>query len=228
MPRLAFAAPFALALTAAASAHAQPAFAPPGECDCPAPAAVVAAAPMPELPRWSIGLALTSTSLADKNTPDQPSEWGGGEWRLGFRVFPHWELGLELGGAVEKLAGDQDGRKLGMSLLTVKWHPAPYARWDFYAIAGAGAAAITEANASDPNPKADRGAGMLGIGLERRWGHIGVSAELRGLGISPVDPSANDPQATPLVAGSTTTTPTPAADNGLGGGSFSLAASYEF
>lgn len=221
MPRLASALPFALVLAAAAPALAQPVApfeSPPGEA---APAVIVAAAP--ELPRWSIGLDLSSISLADKNTPDAPSPWGGGGLRIGFRLFPHWELGLDLTGATEKLADGSDGRRLSMPMLVAKWHPAPYARWDFYALAGAGAASIYDAG--EANPKADRASAALGVGVERRFGHLGISAELRAIGISPVNADAQ-PQAMPLVS-TTTTAPTPA-DSGYGGGAFTIGAAYEF
>ena len=208
----------AFVLAAAAPAFAQPvAYGPPGEA---APAVIVAAAP--ELPRWSVGLDLSSISLADKNTPDQKTEWGGGGLQIGFRLFPHWELGLDLTGATEKRADGGDGRRLMLPMLTAKWHPAPYARWDFYVLGGVGGAAIYDASVKDP--RSDRASAALGVGIERRFGHLGVAAELRAIGVSPVNADAQ-PQAMPLV--STTTMPTPA-DNGYGGGSFSVGVAYEF
>jgi outer membrane protein with beta-barrel domain len=205
---------FALVLFAAAPAFAQSG--PPGEAT-----PVVVAAAAPELPRWSIGLDLSSISLGDKSSPDAKSQWGGGGIQIGYRLFPRWELGLDLTGATEKLADGSDGRRLSLPMLTAKWHPSPYARWDFYALAGLGAAAIFDAN--DTNPKADRASAALGVGVERRFGHLGISAELRAIGISPVN--ADDrPQAMPL-ASTTTTSPI---DQGYGGGSFALAAAYEF
>ncbi len=218
MPRLASAASLTLVLAAAAPAFAQPvAYGPPGEA---APAVIVAAAP--ELPRWSVGLDLSSISLADKNTPDQKTEWGGGGLQLGFRLFPHWELGVDLTGATEKRADGNDGRRLMLPMLTAKWHPAPYARWDFYVLGGVGGAAIYDA--SEKDPKSDRASAALGVGVERRFGHLGISAELRALGVSPVK---SDSQAMPLVS-TTTTTPPPAADNGYAGGAFSVGVSYDF
>jgi hypothetical protein len=96
--------------------------------------------------------------------------------------------------------------------------------WDFYVLGGVGGAAIYDA--SEQHPKSDRASGALGIGLERRFGHIAISAELRAIGVSPVN-SDSQSQAMPLVS-TTTTTPPATADNGYAGGSFAIGAAYEF
>ena len=92
-------------------------------------------------------------------------------------------------------------------------------------LGGLGGAAIYDASVKDP--KSDRASAALGIGVERRFGHLGISAELRAIGVSPVNADAQQSQAMPLVS-STTTTPPPAADNGYGGGAFSVGVSYDF
>jgi hypothetical protein len=224
MPRLAFAAPLALAL-AASSAHAQPAPAfddpPPGMCACGG--APVVAVVLPALPRWSVGLRMTGTTTVDKDTNDK-TDWGGGGLDAYYRIAPRWELGLEFDGARQQLpdgAGPGDQR-LDMALVTARFHPWPYAVWDVYGIAGIGGASI--ANVDATQAKADRGAGALGVGVERRFGHLAVSLEVRSIGISSVRQS----DAQPEVMTTTTMAPAPAAAGDLNGGSFSLAASYEF
>jgi hypothetical protein len=227
MPRLAYAAPFAaLLLAAARPAHAQPApaDAPPGMCDCaPAPAVV---AVLPALPRWSVGLRATGTSTVDKNT-SAPTDWSGGGIDLYYRIAPRWELGLEADGAREQLpdGGGPGDHTLGMGLVTARFHPWPYAVWDLYGVAGLGAASIADVGATDA--KADRSAGALGVGVARRFGHLAISAELRSIGISSVRQPDAQPEAAVMTTSTAPLSPAPA-DNGLNGASFSLAASYEF
>jgi hypothetical protein len=231
MPRLAYAAPLASLLLAASSAHALPApeDAPPGMCDCAGPsAAPVVVAVLPALPRWSIGLRMTGTTTIDKDTSDK-TEWSGGGFDAYYRIAPRWELGLEGDGARQQLpdGGGPGDRTLGMGLVMARFHPWPHALWDLYGVAGAGAAAFSMVGATDA--KADRGVGALGVGVTRRFGHLAISAELRSIGISAVQQP--QPAAQPEAAVMTTTTmsPAPAAsDSGFNGGSFSLAASYEF
>ena len=228
MIRLTYAA-LATILLAASSAHAQPApaleDAPPGMCACAGPAPAVIAV-LPALPRWSVGLRMTGTSTVDKNTGAQ-TDWSGGGVDLYYRIAPRWEIGLEGDGAREQLPdhGGPGDHTLGMGLVTARFHPWPTAVWDLYGVAGFGAASIADVGATDA--KADRGVGALGVGVERRFGHLAVSLELRSIGIS----SVRQPDAQPEAAVMTTTTtpPSPApVDSGLNGGSFSLAASYEF
>ena len=232
MSRLTFALPlaFSFAAAGAAPAFAQPAAdGPPGYCDCPAPAMVAAAAP--ELPHWAIALHLGSATISPTDTPDQKSEWGGGGLELRYRLAPRWELGLAVDGGREQLAdGSQGDRTLERTTLSARFHPRPYATWDFYGIAGVGSAAIGTVD-QPPPPDAHRGLGTLGLGVERRFGHIGIAAELSMLGIGA--PKAQEtPVAMPVAAsapGATTAPPAmTTADNGYGGGSFTLAASYAF
>jgi hypothetical protein len=222
MTRLAYAAPFAL-LLAASAAHAQPvlADAAPGMCECGA--APVVAYVLPALPRWSVGLRMTASETVDKDTNDK-TDWGGGGIDAYYRIAPRWELGLEFDGARQQLpdGGGPGDQRLDMALVTARFHPWPYAVWDVYGIAGIGGASI--ASVDTTNPKADRGAGALGFGVERRFGHLAVSLELRSIGVSSVKQAAAQPDVM------TTTTAPPAASpaGDLNGGSFSLAASYEF
>jgi hypothetical protein len=234
MPRLAYATSFASILLAASSAHAQPApvleDAPPGMCDCGGPSATpVVVAVLPALPRWSIGLRMSGTTTIDKDTNDK-TDWSGGGFDAYYRIAPRWELGLEGDAARQQLpdGGGPGDQKLSMGLVMARFHPWPHAVWDLYGVAGLGAASLSTVDAADPNPKADRGVGALGVGVTRRFGHLAISAELRSIGISPV---RQQPAAQPEAAVMTTTTmsPAPAAgDSGFNGGSFSLAASYEF
>ena len=227
MPRLSYTAPLAAILLAASSAHAQaqPAFddAPPGMCSCTAPAAV--AAVVPALPRWSVGLRLTSSYTVDKDTNDK-TDWSGASIDGYFRIAPRWELGLELGGGGDHdpVTGAKGELLMSMELAMARFHPWPYARWDLYAVGGLGGAVIR--NVDGPARDPDRTVGTLGFGVERRFGHLAVSLELRSFGLSAPRQSDAQPEAAAMT---TTTTPAaPLSSGALDGGSFSLAASYEF
>ncbi|HTJ46965.1 MAG TPA: hypothetical protein VL463_32905 [Kofleriaceae bacterium] len=215
MSRLASILASGLAFFTAAAAYAQPAMTPVTP--------VIVASPAPELPRWSIALRVSSFGIAPKDQDPnvEPDHYSGGGVELRYRLAPRWELGvLGQGGGQMLDDGSQGPGSFGMDLLTARVHLDPYARWDFYGTAGIGAAVMNVVGEAEQKP---RGAGMLGFGVERRFGHIGVSAELDAFGMGPQKMDETTTQAR-------TVTPPPASapDNGFGGGSFTLAASYEF
>jgi hypothetical protein len=223
---------FAFAFAGAAAAQPAPDAGPPGVCECAAPPpTVVAAAPAPELPRWSVGLDLAGITLHPKDVADDQSHWGGGGLEVRFRPWPHWELGLGFDGAREQLADGTPGdRELRLATLSARYHLSPYARWDFYLLAGAGSAAIVPAGTTGDLPAGtSRGQGELGVGVERRFGHLGVAAELRVIGISPPDGAGG--QTTTAAAGApmeVTPPPPTMTDSGLDGGMFRISAGYSF
>jgi hypothetical protein len=228
-----FAAPLvALALPAAAQPAA---YAPPGMCACPVPAAPMAAEPMaaaqvapPSLPDWAIGLRLTSIGVhpADSSRDDDQTSYGGGGLEVRYRLAPRWELGLTLESAREVLdSGEAGDHELRLSMLQARFHLDPYARWDIYFTAGLGTAAIVAADQDETPKDAIRGAASLGAGIERRFGHFGIAAELRALSIAPSD---HGDDAAPLMTKSVATPVVSADDPGAVGGTFTIAGSYEF
>jgi hypothetical protein len=231
-----------LVALAALPAAAQPvAYGPPGACECPPPAPVapMIAAPAPAaLPSWSIGLRLTSIGVHPANTDGEndQSNFGGGGVEVRYRLAPRWELGLSLESAREVLEdGNQGDREMRLSMLSARFHLDPYATWDIFFTGGVGGAAVVPADLRGDVPKdAVRAAGTLGAGIERRFGHFGLAAELRVLSVAPADASSSDasqPMATASATGTTTPPPPPSPatdDPGSIGGAFSLTASYEF
>ena len=229
------AAPLAVAL-AAAPAAADPAFdpgsGPPGACDCAVPVAAPTPPPAPALPRWAIGLRLESTTLTPKDGgSDAKTQWGGGGLELRYRIAPRWELAASADGGREQLAdGSQGDRVLVVDTLSARFHPRPYARWDLYAIAGVGVAQI-QVTGAQPSAGDVRGEGELGVGLERRFGHLGVAAELRAMGIAAPKATADAAPAMTTTGATSGGTPPPAAgaaDGSLDGGVLTISAAYHF
>jgi Outer membrane protein beta-barrel domain len=231
---LASLAPLAVAPLVAVSLAAAPAAAdplpsgPPGACDCSVPVPTAAPA-APELPRWAIGLSLSSTSLNTKDGgADTQTQWGGGGLEARYRIAPRWELGVAFEGARERLAdGSQGDRMLALDTVSARYHFNPYARWDLYAIAGVGAAQIRDVNDGSSTQAPVRGAGELGGGLERRFGHIGVAAELRLVAIAaPKD--AGGAMTSPVTSGANPPPPGATADPAQAGATLTLGAAYHF
>ncbi len=220
---------------AASNARAQEAEGPPGMCNCAVPAPAVAAPMiMPELPRWSVGLSLVSIGVRPADSPDaDPTNFGGGGIEAYYRIWPHWDLGLQLQAGREQLAsGDQGDRELRLSTLSARYHLSPYARWDFYLVGGLGSAAVVPADFKGKVPDdANRAAGTFGAGVTRHFGHLGLSAELRLVSIAGDTTSADAPPMATTAGTTSTPTPAPTAsstDPGSAGGAFSLTASYSF
>jgi hypothetical protein len=212
----------------AATAHAQVG---PGACDCAvAPAPVVVVAAPPELPKWGLGLRMTSMTLAPESNPDAETQYGGGGVQLRYRVAPHWQLELALDHVQEQLEnGEMGTRQLDSAVLAAQYHFRPYARWDWYAMLGVGGIGDGDPEISDEQRKASQqGQFALGVGLERRWNHLGVGAELRAVGVSPRE-AKDAPAMTEPVRPTGSTVPTqPAEDEGTSGGQLSIAATYYF
>jgi len=208
-----------LPLLAAAPAAADPG-GPPGACDCAVPVVVVAAPPA--LPRWGVSLRVGGIGLHPENEPDNQTSYSGGGLELSYRLRPRWVLAAVVeGGAEERDDGERGDRALSLLTLNAQFHPWPYARWDFYASAGLGSAAIVD-DATDTVQHG--GAVAVGVGIERHIGHWGLGAELRAIGAGFDDPEPLEDHADAARM----TTPDDEDGQGMSGGALSLAASYHF
>jgi hypothetical protein len=210
MTRLAMTVVFTVAaLPATAMAQA------PGECtSCVAPAPVAATAvavPDDMAHRLGIGLHMASLSLDDHSGAD-PTQYGGGGLIVSYRVSRRWELALSMDGY------QSDGKAdLHSGLIEARFHMMPHQRWDWYLLAGLGG--LHEDTAGDGT---DRGQMQLGVGVQRRFEHLSLSAELRAVGVGPIENAAEMP---PIER----TEPAPMMGDGkLGGGQFTLGAMYYF
>lgn len=199
----------------------------PGDCACEAPPApvVVAAAPAP--PRWGLGLRMTSVGLHPDGDADAHTDYAGGGLQLRWRVRPRWELELTSESMREQLpdgAGEGD-RMLGMVTLAARFHPRPWARWDWYALAGVGVTSEVEDPSSATPERRQAPHVVLGGGVERRFGRIGLGAELRAVGVAPWE-EGEDASSDPRTMATVPTQEIEAEDSS--GGQLTVAATYYF
>ena len=200
-------------------------------CEVPAAPVVVEA---PGLPKWGIGLRMTSLSLAPEDNPDAATEYGGGGLQVRMRVGRKWQLELAMDHVTERLENGEEGtRQLQAGTLSALYHFNPYARWDWYLLAGVGGTGNGDPEISDEEREASQlGHVHLGAGLERRWGHLGLGVEFRAVGVAPSEndamtvPEPGRPTGMPTDANTVPTSEIEA--QGVSGGQLSIAATYYF
>ena len=235
---------FSLPLVAASLAHAQA----PGEVSVqpgqpvvmvPESACVACGCNRPETVmsrRWAVGLSLGSMTLAPDAQPDDKTAFAIGELALRFRATRHLELELAVGGGRERTDDNQDGElAVSTAMIAARWRFLPENAWNFYAMAGLGGASVTRHDATDQERSdATQPLAMLGIGVERRFHHFALQAELRAVGMGNRDhgdpPMADAPAAlsAQMAAATTVTAPPASVDEKRGGGSLSIGLSYYF
>jgi hypothetical protein len=215
------------AIAASPAAAQEVAGGPPGACACAVPAAPVVVAAAPELPRWGIGLRATSLSLAPESDHEAQTEYGGGGFHVRYRVRPKWQLELSTAHVTERLEDGGEGeRQLQSVTLAALYHFNPYARWDWYVLAGFGGTGDASPDISDEQREdSQMGHFALGAGIERRFRRFGISAELRVVGMAPPEEEDDDAPAVPTAPAMTL--PGEAGEP-MSGGQFSIAATYYF
>jgi len=135
--------------------------------------------------RWSVGLSGGGMGLkADGST--HTTSFGVGELAVRFRATPHLELEVTAGGGREQLDNGMEGDlEVAMFAGSLRYHINPYDQWNWFVMGGVGAAAVTFHDVSDQERKdATHPMGMLGVGVERRFNHFALQAELRAIGIA--------------------------------------------
>jgi hypothetical protein len=182
--------------------------------------------------RWAVGLSVGSMSLAPEGTPDDKTAFAVGELALRFRATPHLELLLSAGGGREQTSGGMQGDlEVNTAAIAARWRFRPEAAWNWFVMGGIGGASVTRHDATQQERHdATQPLGMLGVGIERRFHHFALQAELRGVGLgaSRKDAPADPPVAQPRPAVMTTTTPPTTADITRSGGSLTIGLSYYF
>jgi hypothetical protein len=136
--------------------------------------------------RWAVGLSIGGVTMAPDNTPDQQTQFNVGELALRFRATPHLELELAIGGGDEKLSdGSQGDTQLTMAALALRYRFAIESDWNWWIMGGLGQAVIDSKNVTDGMQiDADtRPMVELGVGLEHRWDHFALQAELKAVGM---------------------------------------------
>ncbi len=201
----------------------------PGSCACDE-APVAASRTGWDGSRWGIGLRATSLALHPDGDPDARSEYAGGGLQLRWRLSARWELEGLVEGLREQLGDGVEGdRQLNAVTLAARYHLRPYSRWDWYLLAGLGATTETTVDGPSPAVLGESGHVHLGAGVERRFGHFGIAAELRMVGMGPTE-ATDDAPAEPMRGAAVPPDAMSGADagEGRGGGQLTLAATYHF
>ena len=183
--------------------------------------------------RWAVGLSVGSLGLAPKDQPNDKTQFGVGELSVRFRATLHLELELAVGGGRQQLQNGQQGDlQVNTGMLDLRYRFAPESKWNWWLMAGLGSLSVTQHDSTQDQQKAaEKPLGALGIGIERRFHHFAIDAELRAIGTGE---KHQDPQAQPATGAAmmTTTQPPPPAmtqpAQKLSGGVFTIGASYYF
>jgi hypothetical protein len=189
--------------------------------------------------RWAVGLSVGSLGIGPKDAmADQQANFGIGQLSLRFRATPHLELEGAFGGGHDKLSdGTDGGHEVNTGALGLRYRFRPYSDWNWWLMGGLGAISITDQGATKPERKAaKRPMGELGIGLERRFNHFALQAELRALSAGPRKDGAGGPPPPQVMnAGAPAGMVPPPPPQGpvgpedkLAGGMFTIGASYYF
>jgi hypothetical protein len=218
-----------LPLFLASRAHAQA----PGEqlaVEPPEPMVIQVARPASVMDdRWAVGLSLGSMSLTPDGSHDHTG-FGIGELAVRFRATPHLELEASAGGGREQLDnGDQGDLEVNTAAVALRYRFNPEGAWNWYVMGGLGGASVTFHDAtSQERDAATHALAMLGAGVERRFHHFALQAELRGVSIA--NGHGNDDkmaEAAPVSGTVSSPAPSPASTK-LTGGSLTIGASYYF
>lgn len=207
---------------------------PPGTCDCTVAVAAPAASPWWDSRRIGVGLHVGGMSVHPEGDEAAATDFGGGGLHVSYRIAPRWRVELRTDSMQEQLeSGEPGDAQLGIVTLGAAFHLTPHRRWDWYLLAGFGGASDAREDATEAEVEASAmGVGYLGVGVERRWGRLGVAAELRAIGLSPADDE--DAAAPPAMTDARGATVPGVIDDGdaarepLGGGQLTIGATYYF
>jgi hypothetical protein len=183
--------------------------------------------------RWAVGMSAGSLSIAPKDSPDDKTQFGVGELSLRYRATYHLDVELAAAGGREQLSdGSQGDLEVQTVLATFRYRFAADRPWNWWLGAGFGALAVTRHDAtSEEKDDAQRPLGAVSIGIEHRWRHFALQAELRGFAVGERRDQQQDapPKAMPVA---NTMQPPPdevvAPSQERSGGVVTIGASYYF
>ena len=200
----------------------------PGQA-APAPAPIVVA-PAPAVDamasRFGVGVSVGGMGISPKEDHMDGNEthFNVAELQLRFRATRRLEILLAFSGGREHIdETDMDG-DLAMDQVTLglRFNFRPQHHWNWYLMAGFGSTLIAPHDTpEDQRDDLRRGHGVFGIGLEHRWQHFALQAELRGVAVEKADMDQILPA---RPDGSSMLTD----GRELGGGMFTLGANYYF
>ena len=137
--------------------------------------------------RLSIGIHASGGGIGDSDDEDaEQLDVGGAGLTARYAVSRRWDIEL----SAEGLVGENDElrRSLGIFTLAGRFRFNPTARWRWSMLAGLGSAdeeveVLNSAGDAILTREFRHGVVTLGGGLERRFGRVGLSAELRVMGL---------------------------------------------
>lgn len=134
---------------------------------------------------WAVGLRTTAQHLTSDDDRGNEIGLAGGGVTVRWRFHRAWSAEVTLEGLRGEI-GDDFVREGSLGTLTFAWHVMPEAPWDLYLMAGIGGAhsevTFSARDGAEVVQEFDESHVSLGIGLERRFGSIGVGVELRAVG----------------------------------------------
>ncbi|CAN5682345.1 hypothetical protein BH11MYX1_BH11MYX1_08220 [soil metagenome] len=174
--------------------------------------------------RWALGLSFGTLGVAPDSAPDATANFDVGELSLRFRMTRHLELEAAAGGGhLTYSDGTQSTTKIQTAALSLRYRFAVERNWNWWVMGGVGVAAMVDDNATqDQTDQASRALGQFGLGLEHRWNHFALQAELKGVAMGETKAERDGTVAYPTYVGRTSSGDT------LSGGVFSIGASYYF
>jgi len=163
--------------------------------------------------RWAVGLGVGSVGLAAPGAT-MPTSYGVGELSLRFRATLHLELEASFAG------GDSQDHSTSVATAAfgVRYRFHPREDWNVWFMGALGGVTIAT---TDDMTTVMRPMVELGAGIERRFGHFALQAELRGIGAG----APTQTQTTTARAATTTTDPS---NDTLSGGELTIGASFYF
>jgi hypothetical protein len=149
---------------------------------------------------WAVGLRTTAQHLAADDDRGHEIELAGGGVQVRWRFLPAWSAELSLEGLRGEI-GDDFQREGSLAMVAFAWHVTPRSPWDLYVIAGIGGAhsevTLTGRDGAEIVQEFDEAHVSLGLGLERRFGPVGIGVELRVVGQGRDDEEASVRDAVP-------------------------------
>ena len=134
---------------------------------------------------WAVGVRAQAEKVASSDDGSDPGvDLGGAELLVRWRFWPHWGLEVALGSV--RGSGPGYDRRSDAIIVTGALHLTPGHPWDAYLFLGIGGATdhITAGGGEREFKETEL---RLGAGLEWRWEHVGLGAELAGIGMGRVD-----------------------------------------
>lgn len=204
----------------------------PAESEVPPPMVIQVARPSVMNNRWSVGLSVGSMGLAPDGAPhdhDHTTGFAIGELAVRFRATPHLELEASAGGGREQLSNGNEGDlEVNTAALALRYRFNPEGAWNAFVMGGLGGASVTFHDATDQErDDATHALALLGAGVERRFRHFALQAELRAVAIASGRHDDRMAESAPTSGSVASPAPSPATDK-LTGASLTLGASYYF